>query len=102
MKTLATKLFVCLALLSPTIAMAEKATLDVECYKTEVVIRELTETHKETPIILGSRDNGPGNISVWVNEAAGTSTTVISLKSGHSCIVAASVNTKFAFGGKKM
>lgn len=87
---------------SLTVAAQEKETirLSVDCWKTEVVVKVLQEEFKEKPILVGPTESGKAVVSVWINEKAKTSTTVISTKNGMSCVIGGTKDTKFYFADR--
>lgn len=60
---------------------------DFVCFDTDSLIKELTQTHKETLLIYGKTDDQAGTtMSIWINPST-RNWTIIATKDNVSCLI---------------
>ena len=65
----------------------EVVSVDITCYDTDTLLKTLSETYREYPMIMGiTNDRAISTMSVWANPID-KSWTIVATKSNISCII---------------
>lgn len=71
---------------------AEKITVDLPCYKSKEIFKELAQTYQEIPLAAGkANDQAKSIMTLWVNNV-NRSWTILATKDDTSCVVGVGTN----------
>lgn len=103
MRKLLTGLMVCLPLtVFAELTVKEQHQLDLICFDTELLFKELRNEHQETPFLFGENDdNIESTMSFWMKRG-GESWTIVATKKELSCILSMGKNLKVVRNGKRI
>ena len=77
-----------------SIISKEVVTFEAPCYTTKTLINALTNTYKESPVIMGkATDEAGSTMSLWRNPI-GDNWTIIATKGDLSCVIGSGTHFK--------
>lgn len=84
----------------PELSITETHQIDLICYNTEKLFKELRSEYQELPFFFGETDDQiESTMSFWMRKG-GESWTIIATKKDLSCVVSAGKNLKLIKSGK--
>jgi hypothetical protein len=79
---------------TPTNVSEEIVNFEAPCYNTKVLLNELKNTYKETPIVVGkANDVAESTMTLWVNPL-NDSWTIVATKKDLSCVIGTGTHFK--------